>query len=95
MSGEAFATTASATREIAVEGVEVPPGSAASLLRHRATHYSHVVACSIATAPLSLSNFQVNASRQVIVGQDVIGELDPVDFGDICGRAPAATGSAP
>jgi hypothetical protein len=54
-----------------------------------------VVACSIATAPLSLSNFQVNASRQVIVGQDVIGELDSVDFGDTCGRAPAATGSAP
>jgi len=42
-----------------------------------------------------VSNFQVNASWQVIVGGDVMGELDAVDFGAICGRAPAASGSAP
>jgi S-adenosylmethionine decarboxylase len=42
-----------------------------------------------------VSNFQVNAKWQVIVGGTVMGELDSVDFGDICGRAPAASGSAP
>jgi S-adenosylmethionine decarboxylase len=41
-----------------------------------------------------VSNFQVDANWRVIVGIDVIGELDSVDFGEICGRAPAPVAPA-
>jgi S-adenosylmethionine decarboxylase len=40
-----------------------------------------------------LSNFQVNDNWEVLVDGRVLGELDAIDFGDICGRidAPGAT----
>ena len=37
-----------------------------------------------------LSNFQVNDNWEVLVEGRVIGELDAIDFGDICGRIDAA-----
>ncbi|HUF91983.1 MAG TPA: S-adenosylmethionine decarboxylase, partial [Candidatus Limnocylindria bacterium] len=40
-----------------------------------------------------VSNFQVNDNWEVLVGGKVVGELEGVDFGDICGRLePSATG---
>jgi S-adenosylmethionine decarboxylase len=42
-----------------------------------------------------VSNFQVNANWQVLVGGQVIGELDSLDFGEVCGLAePPASGEA-
>ena len=40
-----------------------------------------------------LSNFQVNDNWEVLVDGRVLGELDAIDFGDICGRidVPGAT----
>jgi S-adenosylmethionine decarboxylase len=40
-----------------------------------------------------VSNFQVNANWEVLVDGRVVGELDSVDFGDVCGRVsePRAT----
>jgi S-adenosylmethionine decarboxylase len=37
-----------------------------------------------------VSNFQVNDNWDVLVDGRVIGELDSIDFGEICGRAGAA-----
>ena len=33
-----------------------------------------------------VSNFQVNANWEVVVDDRVVGELDSIDFGDVCGR---------
>ena len=40
-----------------------------------------------------VSNFQVNANWEVLVDRRVVGELDSIDFGDVCGRVddPGAT----
>ena len=40
-----------------------------------------------------VSNFQVNDNWEVLVGGRIIGELDTIDFGEICGRV--APGAAP
>jgi S-adenosylmethionine decarboxylase len=37
-----------------------------------------------------VSNFQVNENWEVLVDGRVIGELDSIDFGEICGRADGA-----
>jgi S-adenosylmethionine decarboxylase len=42
-----------------------------------------------------VSNFQVNANWEVVVRGRVVGELDSLDFAEICGPAPAADGAAP
>lgn len=34
-----------------------------------------------------VSNFQVNANWQVFVGGAVVGELDALDFAEVCGVA--------
>ena len=41
-----------------------------------------------------MSNFQVNDNWEVLVDGKVIGELEGVDFGEICGRLgePSAPG---
>jgi hypothetical protein len=42
-----------------------------------------------------VSNFQVNDDWEVLVDGRVVGELDSIDFGEICGRlAPATSGGA-
>jgi len=41
-----------------------------------------------------VSNFQVNDNWEVLVGGKVVGELEGVDFGDICGRLEPGTGGA-
>jgi hypothetical protein len=41
-----------------------------------------------------VSNFQVNANWEVLVDGKVIGELEGVDFGDICGRIETPRGDA-
>jgi S-adenosylmethionine decarboxylase len=40
-----------------------------------------------------VSNFQVNDNWEVLVGGRMLGELDTIDFGEICGRV--AAGAAP
>jgi S-adenosylmethionine decarboxylase len=40
-----------------------------------------------------VSNFQVNDNWEVLVGGRIVGELDTIDFGEICGRV--APGAAP
>ncbi len=37
-----------------------------------------------------VSNFQVNENWEVLVDGRVIGELDSIDFGEICGRVGAS-----
>jgi hypothetical protein len=41
-----------------------------------------------------VSHFQVDASWQVIVDGRIVGDLDTVDFGAICGVAPGAPATA-
>lgn len=40
-----------------------------------------------------VSNFQVNANWEVVVAGDVVGDLDSVDFAEICGGGPPPEGA--
>jgi len=41
-----------------------------------------------------VSNFQVNDNWEVLVDGRMMGELDSIDFGEICGRVAATSGGA-